>query len=114
MSVIHGLYGDRKSISAEDAKVLRVMIEKLWGADPQALIYLRYIFHSFVRYEQIFGWLKQNGITGNKITEYFQNEAALPNGHGMIEPIRKILGRIDGDKNKMLNKKEMKLQRKFN
>lgn len=107
------LYGDRATITPEEKRVVQIMIEKLWGGDLQALIYLRYIFHTFVRYEQIFAWMFQNEIKGKKIIDYFQNEAALPDGRGMIEPVRKILARIDQEKGKRLNKKELKNLRKF-
>jgi hypothetical protein len=49
-----------------------------------------------------------NGIRGYLIREYFQNESASPDGRGMLEPVRRILARIDGDKGRKITKGDLK------
>ena len=101
-------FGDRPSVTVDDKYILRFEIERLWKGDIIALGYLRHIFHGFARWKEIYFWLYQNNIRGYKIREYFQNESALPDGRGMLEPVRRILARIDGDKKRKITKKDLR------
>jgi hypothetical protein len=95
---------DRKSITLDERQQLRIQIERIW--DIIALGYLQYIFHTYDRWHEIFIWFIQNKIKGHKVREYFKN--ATPDGQGMMEPIRQILARIDGDKNKKLFRNDLR------
>ena len=101
-------FGDRPSVSKDDAFILRFQIEKLWNGDIIALGYLRHIFHGFARWKEIYSWLYVNKICGYRIREYFQNESAQPDGRGMLEPVRRILARIDGDKKRGIKREDLK------
>ena len=102
--------GDRLAITLEEMKILRLQIERIWDGNADAIVLLRYVFHSFRRWNEIFDWMIQNNMKGARLVEYYKNEGDKE-GRGLLGPTRKIIEHIDAEKVSIKN--ELKNIRDF-
>lgn len=83
---------------ANELQGLRAVLNYLYDGEQGAFNALYFIKQNYKEWDKIFIWLKNNGIKGKKLVEFFQNEST-ESGRGYHLGVVTILNKLDGNKN---------------
>jgi len=85
---------------------LRKILDNLYDGEQAVLMPLLQC-RNFKQEHEIYVWLYRNGIKGKKLVEFFQNESNALDGTGYLNGINKIIQKIQAEKNKILNVRDL-------